>query len=79
MIEFVRHTGEDGIEVVLEFDPALAIYYVSAKKGDTLLTDSFEASWPDPKFGPDIMDMTEANQRVEVLCQKLNDPGPTDA
>lgn len=71
MIEYVRHTGEDGIEVVLEFEPSTAIYYVSAEHAGVKLQDSFPASWPDPRFGPDMLDMEEANSRVEVLCKKL--------
>lgn len=75
MIEFIRHTGEDGIEVVLEFESGT--YYVSAERGGIKLQDSFPAAWPNPVFGPDMLDMVEANSRVEVLCQKLNNPGET--
>lgn len=71
MIEFIRHTGDDGIEVVLTFDESTATYHVSASKAGVELTDSFEVSWRNPTFGPDMLDMMEAESRVEVLCKKL--------
>jgi hypothetical protein len=63
----------DGIHARCIFNYKDAVYKMIVSRGDVVKEESWQASWPDPRFGMDVTDANIANQLAEKLAVEIEE------